>query len=121
LLDKYPTPRNLKQVEATLAIPQFLQEVFDRNKSGELADDYDDVNTFDDGSTYMVMVNERGTVDSVEWSGSNAYSGAVVNVYPPALRKLTFTPGQIRGEKVRCQVAVSVHHTFVEGRRKSHE
>src|SRR5262249_982 len=114
LLDVYPTPSNLEQVQARLKVPAFLEEVFERNKSGKLKEDYDNLNTFDDSIAYMVMVDERGVVDKVEWTGASAYSGGTIDIYPPLIKELKFEPGCIRGRKVRCGVIVSVHHTFVE-------
>ena len=61
-LDVYLTPCNLEQVQAQLKVPTFIEEVFERNKSGNLKEEYEDLNTFDDSITYMVMVNERGIV-----------------------------------------------------------
>jgi len=35
LLDRYPAPRNLEEVQAKLEVPAFLEEVFERNKAGK--------------------------------------------------------------------------------------
>jgi hypothetical protein len=61
------------------------------------------------------MVNEQGKVDQVAFSGASAYSGGVVDVYPPIIRQLKFEPGRIGKRKVCCRVIVWVDHTFVEG------
>jgi uncharacterized protein len=114
LLDVYPKPRNLERVQSHLTVPAFLEEVFERNQTGQLKDDYDNLNTFDDSIAYMVMVNEQGIVDKVDFSGASAYSGGVVDIYPPAIQKLKFDPGRIGRRKVRCRVVVWVHHTFAE-------
>ena len=60
LLDQYPRPMNLEQVQSQLEIPAFLAEVFERNQAGTLKEQYEDLNTFDDSVAYMVMVDERG-------------------------------------------------------------
>ncbi len=116
LLDSYPEAKNLEQVQAQLEVPSFLQEVFERNLSGRLKEDYEDLNTFDDSIACMVMVREDGTVESVEFSGASAYSGGTIDVYPPMIRELRFVPGRKQGRKVRCRVVVWVHHTFVEAK-----
>ena len=41
-------------------VPQFLQEVHERNLAGTLKDDYEDCNTFDDGIAYFLTVDEMG-------------------------------------------------------------
>ena len=114
LLDQYPVARNLEQVQARLEVPPFLTEVFERNLSGMLKEDYENLNTFDDGIAYMAMVGEDGTVDSVEFSGSGVYSGSAINTYPPMIRELTFDPGRKQGREVRCRIVVWVRHTFVD-------
>ena len=116
LLDVYPTPLNLEEVQATLEVPEFLAEVFERNKSGTLKGNYEDVNTFDDSIAYMAMVDERGAVNTVGFSGSSPYSIGTMDRYPPIIKSLTFAPGRIGTRNVRCQVVVRVRHTFVEGR-----
>jgi antitoxin component YwqK of YwqJK toxin-antitoxin module len=118
LLDEYPVPRNLEEVQAQLEVPAFLNEVLERNLSGRLKEDYENVNTFDDGIAYMVMVSEEGTVDSVESSGASPYSGSTINTYPPMIRELKFEPGRKQGREVRCRVVVWVRHTFVEGKTR---
>jgi antitoxin component YwqK of YwqJK toxin-antitoxin module len=118
LLDEYPSPRNLDKIQARLPMPAFLLEVFERNKTGELEERYEDLNYFDDGVGYMVMVNELGRVDEVKFSGASAYSGSVTDIYPPYIQKLTFKPGRINGRKVRCRVLVRVDHTFVEAEKQ---
>ncbi len=118
LLDIYPTPRNLSKVQRQIMIPTFLREVFERNNSHTVKDDYEDVNHFNDGITYMVMVNERGDVDEVKFSGSSVYSIGTLNDYPPIIRQLKFRPGQIKGRNVRCRVVASVCHTFAEADMK---
>jgi hypothetical protein len=115
LPEVYPAPLNVPEVERELAVPTFLQEVYERNRAGEIKERYEDWNTFKDGSAYFVMVSEQGEVDDVTWSGASAYSGAVIEVYPPLIRKLRFRPGRMAGRAVRCRVVVSVEHTFAEG------
>ena len=117
ILDVYPIAKNLQKIQAKLELPAFLVEVFERNKAGKPKEDYDDWNRFNDGVTYLVVVNERGTVDRVEFSGASAYSGAVIDIYINAIRLLNFEPGRIGKRKIHCQVAVGVQHTFVEGGR----
>jgi hypothetical protein len=68
---------------------------------------------------YMVMVNEKGTVDNVEFSGASAYSGSVIDTYPALIRELKFEPGRKAGRKVRCRVVVWVHHTFVDAKPRT--
>jgi len=121
LLDSYPTPRNLEQVQGKLrTIPAFLQGVFERNQSkSAITDDDDDddddgINTFDDSIAYFADLNERGTVEKVQFSGCGAYSISAVDAYPPIICKLKFEPGVLRGRNVRCRVVVWIHHTFVE-------
>jgi antitoxin component YwqK of YwqJK toxin-antitoxin module len=114
LLDAYPTPLNLEEVQAQLEFPEFLEQVFERNKAGKLEEDDEDLNDFDDTIAYMVMVDERGIVDKVDFSGCSPYSIGTVDRYPPIIRQLTFEPGRIGGREVRCRVVVSVHHTFAE-------
>lgn len=117
LLDEYPHARNLAEVQSQIPIPTFLEDVFQRNNSNSIDDDYDDLNTFCDGSTYFVKVDERGNVTKVQWSGSSAYSGGTVNDYPPFIKKLTFKPGHKNGRPVACQVVVTVDHTFAEAKQ----
>jgi hypothetical protein len=114
LLDAYPTPLNLQEVQAQLTIPAFLQQVFERNLANATLDDYEDTNTFNDNIAYHVMISERGTVDSVQYSGSGVYSVGTVKDYPPLIQKLQFEPGRLHGRPVRCRVVVWVEHTFVE-------
>ena len=114
LLDVYPTPRNLEKIQAQLPIPAFLQEVFERNLPKSIRESYEDINTFNDGIGYFVTVNERGSVESVQWTGCGVYSGGSIDVYLPFIEKLKFEPGRLHGRKVRCRVYVNVTHTFVE-------
>ncbi len=62
----------------------------------------------------MVMGDEGGTVDDVEFSGCGVYSRGTIPEYRPIIRDLRFKPGSVKGRKVRCRVVVSVEHTFVE-------
>jgi antitoxin component YwqK of YwqJK toxin-antitoxin module len=112
--DSFPKPRNLKQVQSRLQVPEFLAQVYDRNKAGQLNDEYEDWNSFDDSIGYWVMVDDRGIVDDVQFTGSDVYSGGAINDYPPLLGELKFTPGRIGKQSVRCRVMVHVHHTFAE-------
>jgi antitoxin component YwqK of YwqJK toxin-antitoxin module len=115
-LEVYPTPLNLEEVQSTLEVPPFLQQVYEKNLAGEVdADDYESWDTFEDGSAYFVTVDESGDVADVTWSGASAYSGQVIEVYPPHLSKLKFRPGRRAGKPVECRVVVRVEHTFVEG------
>ncbi len=116
LLDAYPTPINLEPIQAQLAVPAFLQEVFEKNQSSPIFDGYDNINTFDDTVAYAAIVDERGAVEKVQFTGASPYSAGTVNDYPPILEKLTFEPGRIGSKTMRCRVIVWVHHTFVEGR-----
>jgi antitoxin component YwqK of YwqJK toxin-antitoxin module len=115
LLDGYPVPRNLEEVQAKLVVPAFLNEVFERNKAGNLKEQYENLNEFDDSIGYLVMVNDRGIVDKVDSTISGFYCAHLVDLYPPIIEQLTFEPGLIRGRPVRCRVFVKVRHTFVEG------
>lgn len=112
--DAFPKPRNLKQVQSRLKIPEFLAGVYERNKTRQLNDEYEDWNSFDDTIGYWVMVDERGTVDDVQFTGSGVYSTGALNDYLPLLVGLKFTPARIGKRTVRCRVMVSVHHTFAE-------
>jgi antitoxin component YwqK of YwqJK toxin-antitoxin module len=114
LLDSYPAPLNLEEVQARLEVPAFLEEVFERNKAGKLEEGYDDLNRFDDSIGYRVMVDERGAVDTVAFTACSPYSIGTVDRYPPIIQQLKFEPGRIGGREVRCRVVVLVHHTFVE-------
>jgi antitoxin component YwqK of YwqJK toxin-antitoxin module len=114
LLDAYPTPRNRDEIQAQLPIPKFLEEVYQRNLSNSIREEYEDINTFKDGNAYLVMVSDDGNVASVHWSGSSAYSGSTINDYPPFIEKLKFEPGRLRGSPMQCRVLVRVDHTFVE-------
>ena len=116
LLDVYPTPLNLEEVQASLEVPEFLAEVFERNRAGSLKGKYDDINTFDDSIAYMAMVDEHGIVDEVGFSGSSPCSVGTIDRYPPMIKHLMFNPGRIGTRNVRCQVVVRVRHTFVEAR-----
>ena len=116
LLHVYPTPLNLEEVQASLEVPEFLAEVFERNRAGSLKGKYDDINTFDDSIAYMAMVDEHGIVDEVGFSGASPRSVGTIDRYPPMIKQLTFNPGRIGTRNVRCQVVVRVRHTFVEGR-----
>ena len=95
-------------------MPEFLTKVFEKNKAGSVTNNYEDWSTFEDGVAYMVWVNEKGAVDSIDFSGASMYSGCTIETYPPFLQKLKFEPGRIGKRKVRCRVLVRVEHTFVE-------
>jgi antitoxin component YwqK of YwqJK toxin-antitoxin module len=114
-LDEYPRVLNLDEVQTRLQVPDFLREVYERNLSKTIRDDYEDWNTFKDGIGYRLTVNEAGEVASVEATGASPYSGGDFDTYPPFLQKLRFTPGRVRGRAVSCRVLASVDHTFVEG------
>lgn len=114
LLDVYPQVKNLADVQKRLPMPEFLAKLFEKNKAGSVTNNYEDWSTFEDGVAYMVWVNEKGAVDSIDFSGASMYSGCTIETYPPFLQKLKFEPGRIGKRKVRCRVLVRVEHTFVE-------
>lgn len=114
-VDEFPAVQNLDEVRALLKVPAFLQEVYERNKAGELKSDYEDWNTFNDGIAYFLTVDERGQVVEVTANGSGVSSGGDWGTYPQVLRRLRFTPGRIRGRAIGCRVLARVNHTFVEG------
>lgn len=113
-VDEYPQPLNLPQVQSMVAVPEMLHQVHQRNLAGALNSDYEDLNTFNDGITYMVGIDESGKVLSVRPGGSRLYSGGLWDVYPPLIRELRFKPGRSRGRAVPCSAVVRVDHTFVE-------
>jgi hypothetical protein len=118
LLDQYPRALNLDQVRSRLAVPDFLQGVYERNLAEEAQVEYEDWNTFDDGIAYFLKVDAEGAVTNAKANGSGAYSGGAWGIYPPLLMQLRFEPGRIRGRAVPCQVLANVDHTFIEGKRK---
>lgn len=111
LLDKYPEATNLAKVEKQLAIPGFLQKIYENNMAGRAKSD-ESTNEFDDSVGYLAWVNEDGNVDDVTFTAAGMYGRDVIRDYPPILKTLKFKPGQIGKRKVRCRVAISVHHTF---------
>lgn len=119
LPDAYPAARNTAKLQAGLPIPQFLQQVYERNLAGAVKEDYEDINRFDDSAAYHLRINERGEVERVEFSGSSAYSIAVAETYLSVLKQLRFAPARLRGKKVPSQAFVLVRHTFAEGSDKS--
>jgi antitoxin component YwqK of YwqJK toxin-antitoxin module len=119
LPDVYPKVKNHAKLQAGLPIPEFLQEVYERNLAGTVKEDYEDLNRFNDFAAFLLRIDERGEVERVELSGSSAYSIAVAETYLPVLKRLRFTPARLRGNKVPSQAFVLVRHTFVEGNDKS--
>jgi antitoxin component YwqK of YwqJK toxin-antitoxin module len=114
-LDEYPCPLNLPEVQALIAVPEMLSEVHARNLAGALKSDYEDLNTFNDGIAYRVRIDEAGRVVSARATGGGVYSIGLAGTHVPLLRKLRFSPGQLRAQAVACEVCVTVDHTFVEG------
>jgi antitoxin component YwqK of YwqJK toxin-antitoxin module len=114
MLDAYPVPRNLEEIQRGLAIPDFLEEIFERNKAGTVEDDNEDWSTFDAGISYQVVISAQGTIERAKWFACDGHSAHLVDVYAPKIRQLTFTPGQRRGRPARCPGVVQVCHTFVE-------
>ena len=114
LLDQYPVSLNLEQLQSKMTIPTFLEEVFERNKSGNLKSSYENIDTFNDSIYYQVSVDANGVIDRIEPTGCAAYSVGVINTYLPLLRKLKFKPGKLGGQKVPSHVSVIVQHTFAE-------
>ena len=115
LLDVYPTPLNAEEVQAKLEIPLFLAELFHKNKAGTVTERYDDLNSFNDCISYMVIVNSEGEVEKVDFMGASAYSIATINIYPPLIKELRFIPGNIKGHNVPSRINVQAAHTFIEG------
>jgi antitoxin component YwqK of YwqJK toxin-antitoxin module len=113
-VDEYPRVLNLDEIQKLLVIPDFLQEVHERNVAKALKSDYEDWNTFRDGIAYFLVVNEAGEVISANANGSGVYSGGNWDTYPHLLRRLRFTPGRIRGRAIECRVLARVDHTFAE-------
>jgi antitoxin component YwqK of YwqJK toxin-antitoxin module len=113
--DTFPQPKNLAKLQAGLPIPQFLQDVYQRNLTGTVSDDYEDINQFRDGAAYFLQIDERGDVERVEYTGSSAYSVGVAPSYLPVLKQLRFAPARLRGKKVPGWAIARVEHTFVEG------
>jgi antitoxin component YwqK of YwqJK toxin-antitoxin module len=118
LPDAYPQPKYLAKLQAGLPIPQFLQDVYQRNLTKTVTDDYEDINRFNDGASYFLRINEKGEVEKVEFTGCSVYSIAVAETYLPILKQLRFTPARLRGKKVPGWAIVRVEHTFVEGEGK---
>jgi antitoxin component YwqK of YwqJK toxin-antitoxin module len=118
LPDSFPQPKNLAKVQASLPIPQFLQDVYQRNLTKTVTDDYEDINSFKDGAGYFLRINELGEVESVEFTGCSVYSVAVAETYIPLLKQLRFTPARQKGKKVPGWAVAHVEHTFVEGQSK---
>lgn len=115
-VDEYPQVRNLEEIQQELKVPSFLREVHERNLNGKLKDDYENCNTFNDGIAYFLTVDDSGKVTDVRANGSGVYSGGDWDTYLPLLRKLRFSPGQIRGRAIECRVVARVDHTFVESK-----
>ena len=113
-VDTYPAATNLEAVRGQLQVPAFLRDVYDRNVAGQIKARYEDWNTFDDGSAYILDVDADGTVTNVRANGSGVYSGGSWDVYKPLLAEMRFTPGRIRGRAVACKALAKVSHTFVE-------
>lgn len=116
LLDVYPIPRNFDQIQSSLKVPPFLHEVFERNQNKPLNfDEYEDLNRFTDGIGYQVLVDERGRIAEIQYSGSSVYSTVTKDTYPPIIQKLRFNPGRRNGQNVPSRVVVLIEHTFKEG------
>ncbi len=114
-VDEYPQVLNQAKIQSHLKVPQFLQEVHERNQAGELREEYEDCNTFDDGIAYFLTLNEAGDVMSAVPNGSGVYSVGEWGTYPPLLMQLRFKPGRIRGRAIECRVLARIDHTFVDG------
>jgi hypothetical protein len=97
LLDTYPTVRNLDKVSARLKIPAFLQEVFERIKASELSGDDDDLDAFDDSTSYRVTINLTRSVEDVQWISASSYSRDMVDFYQKIVKQLRFEPGTVDG------------------------
>jgi antitoxin component YwqK of YwqJK toxin-antitoxin module len=113
LPDEYPSPKNQAKVEEQLIVPNFLQEIYEKNLAGRAKSD-ESTNEFDYSIGYLVWVNEDGDVDDVKFTAAGMYCCEVIEDYPPILKTLKFKPGRIGKRKIRCRVAISVHHTFEE-------
>jgi antitoxin component YwqK of YwqJK toxin-antitoxin module len=114
-VDEYPHVLNLDEIQRQLHVPDFLQELHERNLATANRSNHDDCGRFRDGITYFLTVNEAGEVTAATPSGSGVYSGGNWDTYPPFLQQLKFTPGRIRGRAVECLVLARVDHTFAEG------
>jgi antitoxin component YwqK of YwqJK toxin-antitoxin module len=114
LLDTYPTPLNLDKVQAKLKIPAFLLEIFEQNQGGTPEGDFEDLNDFDDSTSYRVTVNPSGKVEEIEWIAAGHHSVGFVESYQAMIKQLRFEPGTAGGRKVRCRALVIVRHTFVD-------
>jgi antitoxin component YwqK of YwqJK toxin-antitoxin module len=113
-VDQYPIPQNLDQIRAQLKIPQFLQDVYQRNLASKLNDNYEDWSDFKDGIAYFLTVDTSGRVTKAYAHASGVYSIGDWNTYVPLLMKLRFAPGSARGRPIECRVFAKVDHTFVE-------
>jgi antitoxin component YwqK of YwqJK toxin-antitoxin module len=114
LLDTYPTVLNLGKVQAKLKIPAFLQEIFEQNKNGTSSGGHEDLNEFDDSTSYRVTVNPSGRVEEIEWIVAGHHSIRFVDSYRAMIKQLRFEPGTVGGRNVRSRAMVIVRHTFVD-------
>ncbi len=115
LLDEYPQPLNLEDVQQRLTIPEFLKEVHERNLLGTMKSDYEDASSFDQTIAHFLTVDEEGGVADAVTNGASPYAGAVWDAYLPILKQLRFSPGKVRGRAMKCRVLAVVSHTFIEG------
>jgi antitoxin component YwqK of YwqJK toxin-antitoxin module len=114
LLDTYPTPINLDEVQAQLEIPPFLRGIFEQHENGTVTDDDEDIDDFEDSTSYRVVVNPKGTVEDIEWIAAGHYSVSLADFYRGVIERLRFEPGTCGGRKVRSRAVVIVRHTFVD-------
>ena len=115
-VDEFPQVLNLPQIQAQIQVPSFLIEVHERNRTGTLRSDYENLDTFCDGIGFLVQVDESGLVREVKATGFGIYSAAVWNLYPDVVSQLVFSPGRLQGRPLGCQALVRVTHTFAESR-----
>jgi hypothetical protein len=87
---------------------------FEQNQDGPSAGECEDLDDFDDSTSYRVTVNPRGRVEEIEWIAAGHHSVSLADDYRAVIGQLKFEPGAAGGRTVRSRALVIVRHTFVE-------
>jgi antitoxin component YwqK of YwqJK toxin-antitoxin module len=115
----FPRAKNLEEIRRRLVIPQFLQEVFERNLMKNTKNRHEDIDSFDEWMTYFVEIDDQGSVQKVDFRGCSPYSISAAADYPPLIQSLRFEPARRHDKNVASRAIFRVRHTFVEAESSS--